>query len=128
MSAQTLALVYTALSALPGVMHAAVSLGAPVGRYTVGGRFPGRLPPAWRAMALVQLGLLLAMSCAVLDRGGALALDLPPFVFWLALAMTGLTTIANNISPSRPERLLWGPVTLGMTIAAIGVATGGILQ
>ena len=123
MSAQTLALVYTALSALPGVMHAAVSLGAPVGRFTVGGRFPGR-----RAMALVQLGLLLAMSCAVLDRGGALALDLPPYVFWLALAMTGLTTIANNISPSRPERLLWGPVTLGMTIAAIGVATGGILQ
>ncbi|WP_435311443.1 hypothetical protein [Primorskyibacter sedentarius] len=125
MSAQTLAIIYAALAALPMAMHIALSLGAPLGRFTVGGRFPGRLPGAWRGLALVQAALLLAMGCAVLDRGGVLSIGLPDAAFWLALALTLLTALANGITPSRPERMLWGPVTFAMSVAAIGVATGG---
>jgi hypothetical protein len=40
----------------------------------------------------------------------------------VALALTVLTTIANIATPSRPERLLWGPVTLAMSAAAFGLA------
>jgi hypothetical protein len=127
MSAQTLAFAYAALATFPIAMQLAVALGAPLGRFTVGGRFPGRLPVPWRWLALLQAGILLAMSCAVLDRSGAITLGLPAYGFWLALAMTGLTTIANAISPSRPERLLWTPVLLTMSAAAIGVAFGGTL-
>ena len=43
---QTLAFVYAALAALPVTMHLAVAAVAPLGHLTVGGRFPGRLPPA----------------------------------------------------------------------------------
>jgi hypothetical protein len=103
-------------------MHIAVAAGAPLGRFTVGGRFPGRLPGPWRALALVQASLLVAMARAMLDRGGVLRLGLPDVVFWAVLALTVLTTIANIATSSRPERLLWGPVTLAMSAAAFGLA------
>lgn len=103
-------------------MHIALAAGAPLGRFTVGGRFTGRLPGPWRALALVQALLLIAMACAVLDRGGVLPLGLPGLAFWTALSLTLLTTTANIATPSRPERLLWGPVTFAMSIAAIGIA------
>jgi len=32
-----------------------------------------------------------------------------------------LTTLANLATPSRPERLLWGPVTVLMSLCLIGV-------
>jgi hypothetical protein len=62
------------------------------------------------------------MACAVLDRGGVINLSLAPTVFWLALAMTGLTLLANAASTSRPESMLWTPITLAMAAAAVGVA------
>jgi len=122
MTPTSLAIAYTALAVLPTAMQIALAAGAPLGRFTLGGRFPSRLPGNWRALALVQASLLLAMACAMLDRGGVLRLGLPDAAFWLALALTVLTTIANSASPSRPERLLWGPVTLAMTVAALGIA------
>lgn len=122
MTPTTLAISYAALAGFPTAMQIALAAGAPLGRFTIGGRFPGRLPGPWRALALVQASLLLAMACAMLDRGGVLRLGLPDAAFWTALALTALTTIANVATPSRPERLLWGPVTLAMTAAAIGIA------
>ncbi|MEM7566852.1 MAG: hypothetical protein AAF321_06420 [Pseudomonadota bacterium] len=117
---QGLAFAYAGLTALPLAMHVAVALGAPLGRLTVGGRFPGRLPPAWRFLAVVQ-GLLLAlMASAVLARSG---LGLPSLasLYWPAVALTVLSLIANAASPSRPERWLWTPVLALMTGAALGV-------
>jgi hypothetical protein len=70
----------------------------------------------------VQAGLLLAMATAVLDRAGVVDAGLPDFAFWLALGLTILTAIANTFTPSRPERLVWSPVTLAMTATATGVA------
>lgn len=122
MTPTTLAISYATLAGFPTAMQIALAAGAPLGRFTIGGRFPGRLPGPWRALALVQASLLLAMACAMLDRGGVLRLGLPDAAFWTALALTVLTTIANVATPSRPERLLWGPVTLAMTAAAIGIA------
>ena len=75
---QPLALAYAGLAALPVAMHLAVAAGAPLGRLTVGGRFAGRLSPAWRALALVQAALLGAMAGAVLARAGLGAPALAP--------------------------------------------------
>ena len=115
-----LAIAYAALAALPALMHLAVAAGAPLGRFTVGGRFPGRLPPAWRALALVQAALLGTMAGAVLARAGLGASPLAP-LFWPAFALTVLSLVANAASPSRPERLLWTPVIALMAAAALGV-------
>ena len=117
---QTLAFAYAGLAALPVMMHLSVAAGAPLGRFTVGGRFPGRLPPAWRALALVQAAVLGAMAGAVLARAGLGPIPLAP-LFWPATALTLLSLAANAASPSRPERLLWTPVLALMTAAALGV-------
>jgi hypothetical protein len=117
---QVLALVYAGLAALPVLMHLAIAAGAPLGRLTVGGRFPGRLPPRWRALALVQAVLLCAMAGAVLARAGIGALPLAP-LFWPAVALTLLSLVANAASPSRPERLLWTPVLFLMAAAVLGI-------
>lgn len=117
---QTLAYFYAGLATLPMLMHLAVLAGAPLGHLTVGGRFPGRLPPAWRVLALVQAVLLATMAAAVLARAGVGPALLTP-LFWPALGLTLLTLVANAASPSRPERLLWTPVIAGMAAAALGV-------
>jgi hypothetical protein len=117
---QALALAYAVLAALPVAMHLAVAAGAPLGRLTVGGRFAGRLPPAWRALALVQAALIATMAGAVLARAGLGASALAP-LFWPAVAVTLLSLAANAASPSRPERLLWTPVLALMAAAALGM-------
>ena len=91
MSADLLAKLYAASASLPMAMHIALAFGAPLGRLTVGGRFPGRLPPLWRGLAMVQAALLAAMASAMLDRAGVIHLDLPPVFFWLALGLPVLT-------------------------------------
>ena len=124
MTATTLALVYAGLAALPLLMHLALAAGAPLGRYTVGGRFPGRLPPKWRGLALVQALLLAAMAAIVLRRADAVDFAGPGWPFWLVVGLTGTTCLANLATPSRPERIVWGPVTGLMFAAVIGVAIG----
>ena len=121
---QALAFAYAGLAALPMVMHLAIAAGAPLGRLTVGGRFPGRLPPVWRGLALVQAALLGTMAGAVLAQAGELAgIIVAPLavLFWPAVVLTLLSLVANAASPSRPERLLWTPVLFLMAAAALGV-------
>ncbi len=120
MTSQTPAIFYAALAAIPAAMHIALAAGAPLGRFTVGGRFPGRLPPIWRGLALVQAGLLVGMALVVLDRGGVCSTGLPSALFWPVTGLTVLTFLANAASPSRPERRLWTPITLGMVASALG--------
>lgn len=117
-----LAIAYALLAAAPFVMQLGLTLGAPWGRFTLGGRFPGSLPRAWRPVALVQAALLLALALIMLDWGDVITLPLPRIAFWLAFGLTVITTIANLATPSRPERMLWGPVTLGMSLCALGLA------
>lgn len=117
---QILAVAYADLATLPVLMHLAVGAGAPLGRLTVGGRFPGRLPPVWRVLALAQAALLGAMAGAVLARAGIGAAQLAP-MFWPAFVLTLLSLAANAASPSRPERLLWTPVLFLMAAVALGV-------
>jgi hypothetical protein len=116
-----LSVCYALLASLPFMMHLAVLAGAPLGRFTVGGRFSGKLPPLWRVLAVVQASLLAGMAIVVLDRGGVLSLDLPPVWFWFVLGLTGLTFVANAASPSRAERMLWTPVILGMLLCVCGL-------
>ena len=117
-----LAWAYAALAALPFALQIALALGAPWARYSLGGRFDGALPGTWRPLALVQAGVLVLMALAVLTRGGALDLGWPSWTFWLTLALTGLTTLANAASRSPQERALWTPVAALMLALALVIA------
>jgi hypothetical protein len=114
--------IYAVLCAFPLAMQIGLALGAPWGRFANGGRHPGVLPRAWRALAVVQGGLLAAMAWVVLARGDVIAAEVPEALFRAALGLSILTAIANAISPSRPERLLWGPVTCAMAVCAVTIA------
>ncbi len=114
-----LALAYAGLAASPLALHLALAAGAPLGRLTVGGRFPGRLPPLWRGLAVVQATLLALMAAAVLARAGLAPAVLAP-LYWPAMALTLVSLVANAASPSRPERLLWTPVLALMAAAGLG--------
>lgn len=116
------ALIYSFLVALPVAMHIGVASGAPWGRFTVGGRFADTLPPLWRGLALVQASILCAMAVVMLDRGGIIALGIAEKVFWGCIGVTALSTLANAISPSRAERLLWTPVLVLMTGSSVALA------
>jgi hypothetical protein len=117
----TFALAYTGLTALPLAMQLALATGAPLGRYTIGGRFPGRLPGPWRVLALVQGAMLAGMALVVLGYAGFVQTGLPRWTIGVVLALTLLTTLGNLATPSRPERLLWGPVTVLMSLSLIAV-------
>lgn len=119
MPAATPALIYATLTAFPVAMHLALAAGAPLGRFTLGGRFPGRLPWLWRGLALVQATLLVGMAAAILSDAGVLSLAWSPAAFWAALIVTCLSLIANAASPSRPERLLWTPLLALMLFCAL---------
>lgn len=116
------ALTYMALAIAPAFVQCALACGAPWGALTLGGAWRGRLPVALRGVAVLQAALLGGMSLAVLSRGGAIALDLPAWCYWAAMGLTALTFVGNSLTPSKPERRLWAPVTAGMLVT--GLITG----
>lgn len=97
--------------------HLAMVAGAPWGHLTMGGKYPGRLEGRVRLLPLAAAAILTALALIVLDRAGQIALGLPSVAFILAGVVTVLTTLANLATPSKPERALWGPVTVVMALA-----------
>jgi hypothetical protein len=96
----------------------ALIAGAPWGHLTQGGRQHGALRPAAKGFAAVSIVLIVLMVLAILSANGTWPYW-PRFTGWLALGPMLLTTVANWISPSRSERLLWGPVSLIMLGSAV---------
>ena len=127
MQPATAAYIYAICAAFPVAMQIALALGAPIGQFANGGRFRGRLPTEWRFLAVVQGALLVGMAWVMLSRASVVAGFLPNWLFWATLILTLLTTVANAISPSRPERRLWTPVTAIMSVCALSLAvTSGV--
>lgn len=124
MTIETLAALAFLLATLPPALaQVALALGAPWGRITLGGRYPGRLPPPIRLAAVAQATVLAGLIAIVLDHAGLVALGLPGWTIWIAVAISCLTALLNNITPSQIERRLWSLPTVIMAIAALTVAT-----
>ncbi len=104
----------------------ALVFGAPWGHLTQGGKNEGALPVAGRAAAAASVVILAAMAGAILSAAGVWP-NWPQWTGWAALAVNGLVMLANWATPSRAERLLWGPVTtvmLGLALAIMLSPTG----
>jgi hypothetical protein len=102
----------------------ALALGAPWGAYAMGGRFPGKLPPAMRVAALVQALLLCLLAAVVLARA-----DLLPgwplvagWPIWVVVAFSTVSLVLNTITPSAGERRIWMPVALLLLATSLTVA------
>ncbi len=118
---------YLLLTSVAVLFQLALALGAPWGAYTLGGRFPGQLPPRMRLAALAQMLVLLLFAAIVLARAGLGFEVLYPFsrmAIWFVAGFFVLGSIANLATPSRGERLLWGPVNVLLLLAAIVIGSG----
>jgi len=121
---QIAAILYVVIVAGVIVFQFCLIAGAPWGRLTQGGRYKGALPATGRVAAGMSIPLLVCMGAGIASAAG-----LPPtwsrWTAWAALAVQALSTFLNWITPSRAERLLWGPVTSVMLGLAAYVVLGG---
>jgi len=115
---------YAGLAIVVALFQAALALGAPWGHLAMGGLHPGRFPPALRIAAFLQGALILFLAVVVLGRAGLVEPRPPNWLFTVAIAVIGVTTVLNLITRSIPERRLWGPVTLVMFVCVLRVAAG----
>jgi hypothetical protein len=103
----------------------ALALGAPWGAYAMGGKFPGRYPPAMRVAALGQAALLALVAVIVLSEAGLLVPSVSqalPWLIWIAVAFSGVSVVLNAITPSSDERRIWVPVAVVMLACSLAVA------
>jgi hypothetical protein len=110
---QTAALLYVLIIAGVIVFQLCLIAGAPWGRLTQGGRHDGVLPAPARIAAVLSVALLACMGAAIASSAG-LPPHWPEWTGWAATGVQVLSMILNWVTPSLPERRLWGPITTAM--------------
>jgi hypothetical protein len=119
------AVVFAILTAGVIAFQIALALGAPWGAYAMGGRFPGRFPPAMRIAALVQAVLLSVAVLIVLSDAGLIQPSVAgpfPWLIWLVVAFSAISLVLNAITPSASERRIWLPVAVVLVLCSLIVA------
>lgn len=127
MSTDIAAHIFSGLIAYVVLFQIALVAGLPWGNVAWGGTFPGRLPLRMRVASGVSILLLIALGLVVEIRAGALLAEWQPLsrtLVWGVVAYSALGIVANSITPSRWERILWVPVTALMLLLSLVVATG----
>ena len=124
-SPQAAAWVFSAALGVLTLFQLALAAGAPWGHLAMGGRFPGRFPPAMRVAALVQVVIYGLMGVVVFVRAGMILpemLDIARLAIWAVVVLMAVGTVLNLITPSKWERRLWAPVAAVMFAASFRVA------
>ncbi|WP_424932094.1 hypothetical protein [Amaricoccus macauensis] len=102
----------------------ALIAGAPWGHLTQGGQHEGPLSTVGRVAAFISIFIVMAMAFGILS-GAGLWPHWPRWTQWTALAVQVLSCVLNWITPSKPERRLWGPLTsILLALAAVVVFAG----
>ncbi len=119
------ALVFTVVTVGAVVFQLLLALGAPLGTYAMGGKFPGRFPAAMRVAAVLQAIILGLLAAVVVARAG-LALEswgpASSWLIWVAVAFSGVSLVMNSITPSAGERRIWVPVAVVLLGSSLVVA------
>ena len=119
--------VFTVFAIITSGFQIALAAGAPWGHLTMGGRFPGRLPSRMRGLAILSAVLLIAFVLVAETRAGVMLIEWQPIsrvLVWGVVAYCSLGVLANAITPSRGERMIWLPVVLLLLVCSVIVATG----
>ena len=118
------ALIYAAICAGVIFFQIALVFGAPWGRVTQGGTHAGKLPRSGRIVSGVSIFILTGMALAIVSATGGWP-HWPRWASWAALAVQSVSTLLNWITPSRPERRLWAPITSVMLVLAASAVLVG---
>jgi len=123
--ATTAATIFCICTAVAVVFQLALALGAPWGEMALGGRYPGRFPLRLRIASLAQSVVLVLLSFVVLTRSQLSFekyFEYSEIAIWFVVGVCALSATMNILTPSKKERLLWGPVTLVMLFCVFIVA------
>lgn len=112
---------FVLISVIVTLFQFALALGAPLGSYTLGGKFEKSIPKKMRWLPIVQVIILWFFVYIVLNKAEIIS-TLPNIVssvvIWIVCLFFLLGSLANLSSPSKPERILWGPINV-LTFVAI---------
>jgi len=119
------AIIFIVLAVFISVFQIALAFGAPLGEFTMGGKFPGKLPPKMRIAAVIQVFILIGFTLIVISKSG-LALQniysISKFAIWIILAFFVFGSILNLSSPSKKERFVMGPLNLIALFSVLMIA------
>ncbi len=121
------AIIFSILIGIVILFQLALAAGMPLGSYAMGGKFPGKYPPAMRLACLIQVIILTLIALIVLSKSGLIFIDWYSFTesaIWFVVAFSMIATIMNLITRSVWERRIWAPVSLLLLITSIIVAIG----
>ncbi len=121
------AYIFLVLTAFIIVFQVALALGAPLGEYTLGGRYPGSLPNGLRIAALFQILILLIFASVVVARAGlglAQYSGLASTGIWFIAAFFAFGTLLNLSSPSKKEKRVMGPANVIALVCTLALALG----
>ncbi len=116
---------FVALIIIIAIFQLALAFGAPLGEYTMGGKFPGKLPIKMRVAALIQIIILLFFGFIVIAKA-RMAFEqyhnVGKIGIWFIVAFFVFGSIVNLSSPSRKEKLVMGPANIIALISTLMVA------
>jgi lysylphosphatidylglycerol synthetase-like protein (DUF2156 family) len=103
----------------------ALALGAPWGRYAMGGRYPGKYPRKMRMLALFQILILIFFNLIILVKVGMIFEGLysdSKVAIWFVVGFFVLGTFMHIMTKSKWERILWLPVNIILLISSLYLA------
>lgn len=116
---------FMALDALAVLFQILLAAGMPWGEYAWGGAYPGTLPPPMRVASAFSALLLGAMGAVVLIRAGIVRPDWRDRFrkpAWFVTGYFAVGVVANAITPSAMERIIWLPVAAALFGLSLVVA------
>lgn len=124
MMVNTAAIVFAILTGVVIIFQACLAAGLPWGAASMGGKFPGKYPPKMRAVAVINILILLFIGIIGLSRANLLFTQMMSFskpAMWVVVAFFAVATVMNTITPSKIERI-WAPVAGMQLITSIIIA------
>lgn len=125
MRTQQAAHLFTVLVAVAALFHLLLAAGLPWGSYAWGGAYPGALPGPMRLASAASAMLLAAMGFIVLVRAGLVRAHLRERFrkpAWGVVGYFAVGVVANAITPSAVERMVWLPVAAALLATSFVVA------
>ena len=115
------AIVFTILTGIVIIFQACLAAGMPWGAASMGGKFPGKYPPKIRAVAIINILILLFIGILGLTKANMIFPQMMSFsrtAIWVVVVFFAISTVMNIITPSKIERI-WAPVAGVQLITSI---------
>ncbi|MBU1142040.1 MAG: hypothetical protein KKH92_00175 [Firmicutes bacterium] len=120
-----LGIYYIIISIIVTAFQLALAFGAPLGKFANGGKFPGSLPKNMRFLPFIQIAILWFFLYIVLIKTEIISnqpVSIGSIGIWFVVVFFFLGSILNLITPSKPERMVWGPINVLTFISVLIIA------